>query len=115
MNNPQYIIRNAHPSEFKEIGNLMVNTYSQLEGFPNEKEQPKYYEMLANIGDLTQKSNTELLVAVSNEGKIGGGLVYFSDMKYYGSGGAATPEKNASGFRLLAVDFAIRGQGLVNF
>ena len=112
MKNTQYTIRNAHPSEFEEIGRLMVNTYSQLEGFPNKDEQPKYYEMLANIGDLTQKPNTELLVAVSKEGSIGGGVIYFSAMKFYGSGGTATQEKNASGFRLLAVDSSIRGQGL---
>ncbi len=112
MKNSIYTIRNAQPSEFDEIGRLMVKTYSQLEGFPNQEEQPQYYEMLANIGDLTQKPNTELLVAVSKEGSIGGGVVYFSDMKYYGSGGTATQEKNASGFRLLAVDSTIRGQGL---
>ncbi len=112
MKNSNFTIRNAHPSEFKEIGRLMVKTYSRLEGFPNKEEQPKYYKMLANIGELTQKPNTELLVAVSKEGSIGGGVVYFSDMKYYGSGGIAPQEKNASGFRLLAVDSSTRGKGL---
>ena len=112
MKNSIYTVRNAHPSEFEEIGKLMLNSYSQLEGFPNKDEQPQYYEMLANIGNLTQKPNTELLVAVSKEGNIGGGVVYFSDMKYYGSGGTATQEKNASGFRLLAVNSSTRGQGL---
>jgi GNAT superfamily N-acetyltransferase len=33
-------------------------------------------------------------------------------MKYYGSGGTATGEQNASGFRLLAVDPLIRGHGI---
>jgi GNAT superfamily N-acetyltransferase len=90
----------------------MVQVYSQLEGFPKETEQPGYYKMLANIGDLTDQPETELLVAVSSEGKIAGGLVYFSDMKYYGSGGTATKEQNAAGFRLLAVDPSIRGKGI---
>ncbi len=90
----------------------MVQVYSQLEGFPNESEQPDYYNMLANIGALTKQPNTELLVAVSSDLKIGGAVVYFSDMKYYGSGGTATKEQNASGFRLLAVDPTTRGQGI---
>jgi N-acetylglutamate synthase-like GNAT family acetyltransferase len=33
-------------------------------------------------------------------------------MQYYGSGGTATQEKNAAGFRLLAVDPKARGLGI---
>lgn len=105
-------IRNANPEEFEAIGALLVSVYTQLEGFPKASEQPDYYNMLANIGAFTQKPETELLAAVSPEGKIGGVVVYFGDMQYYGSGGSATAERNASGFRLLAVDPAARGQGL---
>jgi ribosomal protein S18 acetylase RimI-like enzyme len=112
MSEQQYTIRNARPNEFAEIGKLMVKVYSQLEGFPKESEQPKYYEMLANIGALTEKPETELLIAISSDNKIAGGLVYFGDMKYYGSGGTATKEKNAAGFRLLAVDNTLRGHGI---
>lgn len=112
MNKQEYTVRNAKASEFSEIGKLMVQVYSQLEGFPKESDQPEYYKMLANIGELTKKAATELLVAASPEGKIVGGVVYFSDMQYYGSGGKATQEKNASGFRLLAVDPSMRGQGI---
>jgi GNAT superfamily N-acetyltransferase len=54
------------------------------------------------------------LVAVSSKGQIAGGVVYFNDMQYYGSGGTATKEKNASGFRLLAVDPSARGGGIGN-
>lgn len=112
MDTQNYIVRNAQPHEFGQLGKLMVQVYSQLEGFPKEKEQPAYYKMLANIGELTEQPETELLVAVSADAKIAGGVVYYSDMKYYGSGGTATKEKNASGFRLLAVDPALRGQGI---
>lgn len=112
MSEQKYTIRNARPNEFAEIGKLMVKVYSQLEGFPKESEQPKYYEMLANIGALTEKPETELLIAISSDNKIAGGVVYFGDMKYYGSGGTATKEKNAAGFRLLAVVNTIRGQGI---
>ncbi|MBX7152345.1 GNAT family N-acetyltransferase [bacterium] len=112
MNEQLYVIRNARPEEFKTVGDLMVWVYSQLEGFPKQNEQPDYYKMLANIGELTKKPHTELIVAVSSEGKIAGGVVYFSDMQVYGSGGTATKEKNASGFRLLAVDPDVRGHGI---
>jgi len=112
MNKQEFTVRNAKESEFAELGKLMVQVYSQLDGFPKPNEQPAYYQMLANIGDQTKKPCTELLVAVSADNKLAGGVVYFSDMQYYGSGGTATQEKNASGFRLLAVDPAFRGQGI---
>ena len=90
----------------------MVRVYSRLEGFPKEAEQPAYYEMLLNIGELSHKPQTELLVAVSRDQKFLGAVVYFSNMEYYGSGGTATKEKNAAGFRLLAVDPSARGLGI---
>lgn len=112
MSRPEFTIRHANFSEFQEIGQLMVQVYSQLEGFPTEIEQPNYYKMLENIGDLATKPETELLVAVSSAEKIVGAVVYFSAMQQYGSGGTATKEQNASGFRLLAVDSLTRGKGI---
>ncbi|TMU56970.1 bifunctional helix-turn-helix transcriptional regulator/GNAT family N-acetyltransferase [Flagellimonas algicola] len=107
-----FTIRNALPSEFQQIGQLMVEVYSGLDGFPKQEDQPGYYHTLANIGDFTKKPNTELLVAVSPSQKILGGVLYFGDMKYYGSGGMAPQMKNASGFRLLAVSSSARGLGV---
>jgi GNAT superfamily N-acetyltransferase len=112
MSTKEYVIRNAKPGEFQQISELMVRVYSQLDGFPKKEEQPEYYGMLANIGELTNKPETELLIAVSNDDIIAGGVVYFGDMRYYGSGGTATLEKHASGFRLLAVDPSLRGKGI---
>jgi GNAT superfamily N-acetyltransferase len=112
MDRQDYLVRNAKPDEFLEIGKLMVLVYSQLDGFPKEAEQPSYYKMLASVGELTSKPDTELMVAVSDEGRIAGAVVYFGDMKYYGSGGTATLEQNAAGFRLLAVNPVARGQGV---
>jgi GNAT superfamily N-acetyltransferase len=112
MSKHSYRVRNANPSEFHEIGKLMIQVYSQLEGFPKEDEQPNYYKLLANVGDLTTKPKTELLVAISAEGQIAGAVVYFGDMQYYGSGGMATKEQNTSGFRLLAVSSEARGLGI---
>jgi len=107
-----YQVRTALPAEFEEIGKLMVTVYAQLQGFPSPAEQPAYYEMLAHIGEFTKKPGTELLAAVSPNNTIGGAVVYFSDMKYYGSGGSASEEQDAAAFRLLAVRDEARGQGI---
>lgn len=112
MNQTPCIVRNVKPSEFEEIGQLMVEVYSHLEGFPKQTEQPEYYLMLANVGALTLKPHTELLAAVTPEGQIAGAIVYFGDMKQYGSGGTAILEKQAAGFRLLAVNPKYRRQGI---
>ncbi len=104
-------IRNARPEEFHRIGQLMVKVYSALEGFPKPHEQPAYYELLANVGHLATKPGVEIFVAVNGD-RIAGAVVYFAEMASYGSGGTATQEKNAAGFRLLAVDPATRGEGI---
>lgn len=106
------LIRNANPLEFEEVGKLLVKVYAKLEGFPKESEQPGYYKMLANVGELTNKPGVQLFIAIDNEDKIAGAVVYFDDMLYYGSGGTATLEKHAAGFRLLAVDPMFRGLGI---
>lgn len=112
MSTPGYSVRNAHAHEFEAIGKLMVHAYSTLEGFLKVEEHPHYYQTLANIGDLPTKPDTELIVAVSSAGEIGGAVVFFGDMAQYGSGGTATQEKKSAGFRFLAVSDAARGKGL---
>ncbi|WP_420315852.1 GNAT family N-acetyltransferase [Ekhidna sp.] len=101
----------AQPKDFSVIGQLMVEVYSGLEGFPSPDEQPAYYQMLANIGEFTEKESVELLVA-RNEGTVAGAVVYIGDIEDYGSGGTVTKEKNAAGFRLLAVSPDARGLGV---
>ena len=96
-------IRDVRPDEFNALGELMVEVYSNLEGFPTPQEQPHYYELLANIGRLTEKPDVRVLVAEADQGEIIGGIVYFGDMAQYGSGGIATSVKDASGIRLLGV------------
>src|SRR5690348_17220852 len=90
----------------------MVQVYSQLDGFPKPSEQPNYYKLLANVGEFTNKRDTELLVAISADGTISGAVVYVGDMQHYGSGGTATTETNTSGFRLLVVSHEERGKGI---
>lgn len=105
-------IRDLAPAEHETLGRLMVSVYAALEGFPKPQEQPRYYEMLANIGRFTERRETRVLVASMPDGALAGGVVYFGDMAEYGSGGTATRLKNASGIRLLAVDPQFRGLGV---
>jgi hypothetical protein len=83
MDKREYKVRNATTSEFEKIGRLLIQVYSQLEGFPKQNEQPDYYKMLANVGDFTSRPGTELLVAVSPENEIAGAVVFFKKIKYY--------------------------------
>ena len=108
----KFILRNALPDEYDAIGKLMVHAYSNLKGFLTPEQHPKYYEMLRNVGELTKKPGTQIIVAVSDTNHVAGAVVYFNDMQHYGSGGTATKEKNAAGFRLLAVDDEMRGKGV---
>lgn len=104
-------IREIRREEFEPLGRLMVAAYSKLDGFPKPHEQPRYYEMLANIGRFTEKKDAKVLVARTRD-ELAGGVVYFGDMAEYGSGGTATRVTNASGIRLLAVDPRFRGMGV---
>jgi GNAT superfamily N-acetyltransferase len=90
----------------------VASVYSSLDGFPDKDEQPEYYEMLADIGRFADKPDSSLLVAVTEKDELLGGVVHFSDMAQYGSGGTASHEKNAVGFRLLVVHPDARGMGV---
>ena len=105
-------IREILPDECEALGQLMVAVYSQLEGFPTPEAQPDYYRMLANIGQLTERPQTRILIATTSDDRLLGGVVYFGDMRQYGSGGTATRVKNASGIRLLGVDPKARRMGV---
>ncbi len=107
----QLTIRDLHQDEYAALGRLMVEVYSSLEGFPTPEEQPSYYELLTNIGRFAEKKSARVLVALTVQGQLLGGIVYFGDMAEYGSGGTATAEKNASGIRLLGIDPKFRGLG----
>lgn len=104
-------IREVQRNESKLLGQLMTDVYSNLDDFPTQKEQPAYYEMLANIANFNEEKDTKVLVAKSAEGALVGGVVYFSNMASYGSGGTAATVKNASGIRLLGIDSKFRGTG----
>lgn len=105
-------IGTLHPDEAGPLGRLLVDAYSQLEGFPTPRQQPRYYEMLAGVGQFATRPGARVLVARTADGALAGGVVYFADMAAYGSGGTAGGIRNASGIRLLAVAPRWRGAGV---
>ncbi|TQV72144.1 GNAT family N-acetyltransferase [Aliikangiella marina] len=105
-------IRDIYRNEYLALGQLMADVYANLEDFPSKEEQPEYYQMLLDIGKFSEQENTRVIVAKDDENNLLGGLVYFSDMAHYGSGGEAPKVKNASGIRLLGVGENARGQGV---
>lgn len=105
-------IRDVRPSEAEALGRLMVDVYSQLEGFPTPEQQPGYYAMLADIASQAAKKGARVLVAKTVVDGLLGGVVYFGDMSQYGSGGIATQLRDAAGIRLLGVAPEARGKGV---
>lgn len=107
-----YHIRAAQETEIATVSKLLTRVYTSVEGFPKESEQPEYYALLRDVSPLTAKPGVSLWVAVTGKQQIAGVVVYFADIRHYGSPGIATQADNAAGFRLLAVDDAHRGKGL---
>jgi len=107
-----YIIREAISSEYKELGDITVNVYEQLPGMPSSSEQPEYYAMLYDVKTRAKNPTTEILVAVSPENELLGGVMFIGDVKYYASGGSITENIDCSGIRLLAVKPEARKLGV---
>ena len=107
-----FTLRDLRPDEGPALGRILVEVYSGLEGFPTPAEQPGYYQMLADIGRFAERRETRVLVAVTPEGEVAGGVVCFGDMAEYGSGGTATAERDATGIRLLGVHPRFRSLGV---
>lgn len=105
-------IREAQANELEAVGHLMIDVYSQLEGFPSPEEMPDYYEMLANVGERIEQADTKIFAAFSSTNELLGAVVYFGNMKDYASGGPDIEIDKASGIRLLAVGNNARGLGV---
>jgi ribosomal protein S18 acetylase RimI-like enzyme len=105
-------IREAKPEEYAAIGQLTVQVYQQLPGMPGTDAMPDYYKMLANVAGRLIDPSVKVIVASTLDSNVLGTVTYYGNMEYYGSGGSAPKEKQASGIRLLAVDMQARGQGL---
>lgn len=107
-----YEIRQAASSEYQAIGDLLVKTYSSLEGFPTSLDQPAYFQKLQDIHLLLKDESMQLLVAATESGDILGTVLFFGDMHYYGSRGAPKETDRTAGFRFLGVEPSAQGRGV---
>ena len=108
----KFIIREAKPSEYLNLGDLTVDVYAKLPDMPGPDKMPAYYELLKDVKGRAESPTVKIYVAVDQDQKILGGVTFIGDMQYYASGGSATSVKNSSGFRLLAVGPRARGLGV---
>ena len=108
----KYEIRRAIPNEYETLGQMTVEIYEQLPGMPSVDEQKGYYDMLYDVGSRASKPTIDILVAVTPDRELLGGVTFVGDMKYYDSGGNASTNTNCSGIRLLAVKPEARGFGV---
>ncbi|NVJ89264.1 MAG: GNAT family N-acetyltransferase [Flavobacteriaceae bacterium] len=107
-----YHVREIKSNEYKKLGELLVEVYSKLKGFPGPDKIPDYYDNLLNIHQFLESPKTKIFVVVDKDEKLQGGVVYFGDMQYYGAGTEKTHQQKAAAFRFLAVNPSARGKGL---
>ena len=110
---PGVTIRPARPEDHAAIGALLVSTYGALPGMPSPEQQPAYYAMLADVAGRAARPALTIFVAADERGHLLGSIDFIADMAQYGSGGSASTITDAAGIRLLAVDSAVRGRGVV--
>ncbi|MEO0572953.1 MAG: GNAT family N-acetyltransferase [Bacteroidota bacterium] len=108
----EFYIRKAKDKEYAILGELIIKVYSSLDGFPSVSDNPDYYETFSNLQKLAQQKDTEILVTVNKREGILGGVVFYGQAKYYGSGVIETNYKKTSGIRLLAVKPEVRKRGI---
>lgn len=107
-----FLIRHAYPAEYALLGRMTADVYAKLDGMPGRVEQPGYYAKLLDVAQRARVPTCEILVAVSPDNALLGGVTFVGDMTYYGSGGTAGTLKASSGLRFLAVKPEARQQGV---
>lgn len=102
------LIREARPSEYREIGELTVRAYATV-GDPLLGD-PVYTAYEAELRDVAGRSETcVVLVAVDATDRVLGGVTYVPGP---GTPWSETERDGEAGFRALAVDPGSRGMGV---
>jgi GNAT superfamily N-acetyltransferase len=108
----KYVILQAKPSDYEALGEMTVTVYEQLPGMPDSSEQPEYYSMLKDVESRARIPTIKILIAVTPENELLGGVTFIGDVKYYASGGTVSENINCSGIRLLVVKPEARNSGI---
>ena len=108
----EFRVRRANLDEYEPLGRMTVQIYENLPDMPGPAQQPAYYAMLHDVDGRAKKPTIDILVAVTLDNQLLGGVTFVGDMKYYDSGGSAGTNTGCSGIRLLAVKPKARGAGV---
>jgi hypothetical protein len=70
------LVRSIRPEEYEALGSLTLSAYTTLEGHVSE---PDYEDELADVRTRAEAPSTTVLVAVSDDGQLLGGVTYVAD------------------------------------
>jgi len=98
-------VRVAEPAEYEVLGELTVAAYRAVPGYVGE---PDYEAELRDVGARAGAVDTDVLVAVADDGRVLGGVTYVASTA---SPQAEFHDPEGAGFRMLAVDPAAQGSG----
>jgi GNAT superfamily N-acetyltransferase len=98
-------VRIAEPADYTALGALTVAAYRAVPGYGGE---PAYEDELRDVAARAAGTDTEVLVAVADDGAVLGGVTYAASPA---SRQAEFDDPDAAGFRMLAVDPAAQGRG----
>lgn len=99
------LIRSILPEEYARLGMLTLDAYTTL---PGHVPEPDYEEELVDVRTRAEAPSTEVLVAVSDEGQLLGGVTFVLDER---SPFAEHEVDGAASIRMLAVDGSMRRTG----
>jgi GNAT superfamily N-acetyltransferase len=98
------LIRPVQPHEYEALGELTVDSYVTLDG---NVDDPEYEAELADVRTRAESPRTIVLVAVDDDGLLGGVTYAVDHTSPYAE---ETPE-DAAAFRMLAVARRAQGRG----
>lgn len=104
-------IKQLEPQYFDELGHMLVETYSALEGMPSVADQPEYYDRLRNVSARAQSPGIRIIGAFADN-TLAGGVDFITDLKYYACGISLSHFHNCAGIRLLTVSPRFRRYGI---
>ena len=98
-------VRLAEPGDYAALGAVTVAAYRAVPGYVGE---PTYEDELRDVGTRAAAVDTEVFVAVADDGVVLGGVTYAASPA---SPQAEFDDPDAAGFRMLAVDPVAQGTG----
>jgi ribosomal protein S18 acetylase RimI-like enzyme len=99
----RFAIREIRPDEYAALGDLTVRAYASIPGETDDGYHPYLRDVAARAALVP------ILVAVSDDGRILGGVSYISGP---GTTYSESEQPGEAGFRALAVDPTAAGRGI---